>query len=87
MERIQEAGLHFVGTDERRQRMEIVELERSQHPFFFAVQYHPEFLSLPHSPSLSFLGFILASAGFLKPDVDLADVPPPLELAKAVRKT
>eukprot|EP01138_Halocafeteria_seosinensis_P007164 gb/GECG01007326.1/.p1 GENE.gb/GECG01007326.1/~~gb/GECG01007326.1/.p1 ORF type:complete len:698 (+),score=76.20 gb/GECG01007326.1/:1-2094(+) len=61
--RIQEQGLNFVGTDERQQRMEIVELDMSVHPFFWGCQYHPEFLSHPYRPSPPFLGFILASAG------------------------
>ena len=44
------AGLNFSGVDDRGQRMEIVELDRADHPFFFACQYHPEFQSHPHKP-------------------------------------
>jgi CTP synthase len=36
-------GLRFVGHDVEKKRMEIVELDN--HPFFAAVQYHPEYLS------------------------------------------
>ena len=35
------------------------------HPFFLAVQFHPEFLSRPLKPSPPYLGFILASLGKL----------------------
>lgn len=62
---LQAAGLHFVGTDDRQVRMEIVELDREAHPFFFAAQYHPEFQSHPHRPSPPFHGFILAASGQL----------------------
>lgn len=57
-------GLKFVGQDERGQRMEIAELEG--HPFFFCVQYHPEFSSRPLKPSPPFLALVLAAAGRLQ---------------------
>lgn len=57
------AGLIFSGTDDRSQRMEIVELDRAAHPFFFACQYHPEFQSHPGAPSPPFHGFVLAASG------------------------
>ena len=41
------AGLLFTGKDDTGTRMEIVELPRDVHPFFFATQFHPEFLSRP----------------------------------------
>ena len=37
------AGMIFVGHDADAQRMEIMELKN--HPFYVAVQYHPEYLS------------------------------------------
>ena len=42
--------------------MEIVELPRSAHPFYFAAQFHPEFKSRPQNPSPPFFGFVLAAA-------------------------
>jgi len=63
---LQAAGLCISGTDERNQRMEIVELSREGeggHPFFFSCQYHPEFQSHPHRPSPPFHGFVLAASG------------------------
>jgi hypothetical protein len=68
---LQGAGLHFTGTDDRGVRMEIVELDRREHPFFFAVQYHPEFQSHPHRPSPPFLGLIYAAAGQLAANLPL----------------
>jgi len=53
------ASYRFVGTDEAGVRMEIVEL--LDHPFFVAVQYHPEFKSRPRRASPVFLGFVHAS--------------------------
>ncbi|XP_033098300.1 CTP synthase 2-like [Anneissia japonica] len=56
-------GLKFVGRSEDGKRMEIMEL--SGHPYFVAVQYHPEYLSRPLKPSPPYLGFILAAIGRL----------------------
>jgi CTP synthase len=53
--------LVFSGKDERKERMEILEMPR--HPFFIAVQFHPEFQSRPMNPSPPFLGLVAASAG------------------------
>ena len=49
IESIEDAGMKFVGKDDTGQRMEIVEI--SNHPFFFATQYHPEFKTRPTKPS------------------------------------
>ncbi|ONM33380.1 CTP synthase family protein [Zea mays] len=49
---LESAGLHFVGCDESRNRMEIVELQ--DHPFYVGVQFHPEFKSRPRRPSPPF---------------------------------
>jgi CTP synthase len=61
IERLEAAGLTFVGKDETGQRCEILELPN--HPYFVAVQYHPEFKSRPGRPSPPFLGLILAASG------------------------
>lgn len=58
---IREAGLNFVGTDDKSVRMQVVELDRDVHPFYFATQYHPEFKSHPNDPSPPFHGLILAA--------------------------
>ncbi len=60
IERIEEAGLVFVGKDESGQRCEIFEL--TGHPYYVGVQYHPEFKSRPNRPSPPFLGLLRAAA-------------------------
>ncbi|KHJ30997.1 putative ctp synthase [Erysiphe necator] len=58
--KLSDAGLKFVGKDEKGERMEIVELE--DHPWYVGVQFHPEYLSKVLSPSPPYLGFIAAAA-------------------------
>jgi CTP synthase len=54
-------GLRFTGKDETNTRMEIVELPRKVHPFYFGAQFHPELKSRPERPSPPFLGLVLAA--------------------------
>lgn len=60
---LETAGLHFVGrnADSSGERMEIVELDESAHPYFVAAQFHPEFTSRPEKPNPLFLGLLEAS--------------------------
>ncbi len=37
----------------------------SDHPYFVAVQYHPEYISRPMKPSPPYMGLLLASCGKL----------------------
>ena len=60
IEKIESSGMNFVGKDETGQRMEIIEL--SNHPFFFATQYHPEFKTRPTKPSPPFYGLLMAAS-------------------------
>jgi CTP synthase len=48
--------MKFVGQSDDNQRMEILELDN--HPYFVAVQYHPEYISRPLKPSAPYLGLI-----------------------------
>jgi len=57
---LEEKGLIFSGKDESNERMEIVELPVSEHPYFVAVQYHPEYQSRPQRPAPVFYGFLQA---------------------------
>jgi CTP synthase len=57
---LQNAGLNFIGKDDKGVRMEIFELK--DHPWFVGVQYHPEYLSRVLDPSRPYLGFLAASA-------------------------
>nr|WP_290123535.1 CTP synthase [Liquorilactobacillus satsumensis] len=53
-------GLTFSGTSPDNHLVEVVEL--SEHKFFVAAQYHPEFLSRPQRPEGLFSAFIAASS-------------------------
>lgn len=64
VQRLEEAGMRFVGTDVHVERMEIMELDK--HPYYVGVQYHPEYLSRPLQPSAPFTGLILAATGQLQ---------------------
>jgi CTP synthase len=59
-ERFEAAGLHFSGTSPDGRLVEIVEL--SDHPWFLAVQFHPEFRSRPNRAQSLFREFVRASA-------------------------
>ncbi|MEZ6109280.1 MAG: CTP synthase [Pirellulaceae bacterium] len=52
-------GMRFSGTSPDGKLVEIVELE--DHPFFLAVQYHPEFKSKPTASHPLFRGFVEAA--------------------------
>lgn len=66
IERIEQGdgGLVFVGKDDKGERMEIIEIR--DHPWFVAMQFHPEYLSRVLAPSKSYLGFVAAAAGRLE---------------------
>eukprot|EP00413_Alexandrium_margalefii_P003644 CAMPEP_0204521280 /NCGR_PEP_ID=MMETSP0661-20131031/5700_1 /ASSEMBLY_ACC=CAM_ASM_000606 /TAXON_ID=109239 /ORGANISM="Alexandrium margalefi, Strain AMGDE01CS-322" /LENGTH=137 /DNA_ID=CAMNT_0051526865 /DNA_START=30 /DNA_END=439 /DNA_ORIENTATION=+ len=46
-ERMEAKGLVFSGQDEAKERMDVIELPLSEHPFFLGVQFHPEYKSRP----------------------------------------
>lgn len=53
---LEEKGIVFSGINSKRDLVEIIELPK--HPFFMAVQFHPEFKSRPLSPHPLFKEFI-----------------------------
>ncbi|PQE03539.1 CTP synthase protein [Rutstroemia sp. NJR-2017a BVV2] len=59
IERLDAAGLHFIGKDEKGLRMEVFELQ--DHPWYVGVQFHPEYMSRVLQPSKPFLGFVSAA--------------------------
>lgn len=61
----QRAGLLVSGINPRRNLVEIVELK--DHPFFLAVQFHPEFQSKPLQPHPLFTAFVAAALKGQKP--------------------
>ena len=58
-QQLEAAGLVFSGVSPDNRLVEIVEL--SNHPFFVACQFHPEFISRPNRPQALFKGLIEAS--------------------------
>eukprot|EP00403_Amphidinium_massartii_P043075 CAMPEP_0178435660 /NCGR_PEP_ID=MMETSP0689_2-20121128/34043_1 /TAXON_ID=160604 /ORGANISM="Amphidinium massartii, Strain CS-259" /LENGTH=667 /DNA_ID=CAMNT_0020057741 /DNA_START=18 /DNA_END=2021 /DNA_ORIENTATION=- len=60
---MEEKGMIFAGQDEKKERMDIVELPLSEHPFYLGVQFHPEYKSRPGMPSPPFYGFMAAACG------------------------
>ena len=61
VERLTVAGMVFSGTSPDGVLMEIAELPKSVHPFFLAVQFHPEFQSSILKPHPIFIAFIKAA--------------------------
>lgn len=57
-ERLESSGLTIAGTTPDGSLVEIIEL--SDHPFFVATQFHPEFKSRPFSPHPLFVEFVKA---------------------------
>ncbi len=61
---LEQAGMVFSGlSPENKALCEIIELPKTAHPFFIAVQYHPEFQSTPLKPSPLFAAFVRAALG------------------------
>ncbi len=56
---LQRAGLVISGINPRRNLVEIIELK--DHPWFLAVQFHPEFQSKPNQPHPLFAAFVAAA--------------------------
>lgn len=59
MDQLKEAGLEFSGLSPDGKLVEIVEI--SDHPWFLACQFHPEFKSTPMNPHPLFKDFVKAS--------------------------
>jgi CTP synthase len=57
--RLQSAGLRISGTSPDERLVEVIEL--SEHPFFVASQFHPEFKSRPVRPAPLFRDFVTAA--------------------------
>ena len=60
-EKLSEAGLKFSGLSTDGKRVEIIELGENICPFFFGVQFHPEFKSRPNNAHPLFVWFVKKS--------------------------
>ena len=78
---LQKAGMVVSGINPRRNLVEIVELKN--HPWFVAVQFHPEFQSKPNQSHPLFAAFIGAS---IKNKKGVVQVKKPAKAAKAAKK-
>jgi len=58
---LEQRGLRVSGIWAEKQLVEIIELPESEHPWFVAGQFHPEFQSRPWEPHPLFAGFIRAA--------------------------
>ncbi len=84
-------GLAVTGTSPDESLVEIVEL--AEHPWFVAVQYHPEFKSKPTAAHPLFQGFVAAAVEHrsakhdrtAEPQADQSTVPSPKSKAKGTR--
>ncbi len=54
----EDAGIVIAGRSVIENLVEIIELPRNVHPFFFGTQYHPEYRSRPLTPHPLFLEYI-----------------------------
>ncbi len=61
IEQFEKAGVIFAGKSPDRRLMEIMELPRTEHPFFMGTQFHPELKSRPLAPHPLFKAFVTAS--------------------------
>jgi len=65
VDQLQQAGMVISGLNPRRNLVEIIELKN--HPWFLAVQFHPEFQSKPNRAHPLFAAFIAATIKHQKP--------------------
>jgi len=63
---LEEHGLIISGVSKVGGRVEFIELNTSEHPFYLATQAHPEFKSRPMKPSPPYLGFMKAASERLR---------------------
>jgi len=56
----EKAGMHFTAFSDGGKRTEILEIR--EHPFYFATQFHPEYISRPGRPEPSYYNFVKAAA-------------------------
>ena len=61
---LQRSGMMVSGINPRRNLVEIIELKN--HPWFVAVQFHPEFQSKPNQPHPLFAAFVAAAVKYKK---------------------
>ena len=66
IEVLEKKGLIFSGVSPNGMFMEIMELSKKEHPFFFGTQFHPEFLARPLNPHPVFTEFVKIAKSYKK---------------------
>lgn len=59
LELFEKEGMHFSAFSDNGRRTEILEIR--EHPFYFATQFHPEYISRPGKPEPSYFNFVKAA--------------------------
>ncbi len=84
IERIEAAGMKYVGRAPDKIRMEVFELEG--HPYFVGCQFHPELKSRPNRPAPLFVGLVSAAIEYKKGKERKAKAKKTARKAKAKKK-
>ncbi len=66
LEKLEAVGMTPTGISPNGKLVEIIELDKSQHPFMLGVQFHPEFRSRPNRPHPLFSSFITAALSTMR---------------------
>jgi len=61
VDKLQSGGMIFSGRHPEQPIVQILELPRSEHPYFIAAQFHPELTSRPLRPQPMFVGLVAAA--------------------------
>src|SRR5690606_37563852 len=77
-------GFRFSGTSPDGTLVEVIEL--TEHPWFVAVQYHPEFKSKPTKAQPLFAGFVAAAIDFRRGRHDKKSAAPPISQADEIAR-
>ena len=75
VDRLTAAGLRFSGRHPDYPIMQVLELDRSAHPYFLAAQFHPELTSRPLRPHPMFMGLVAAAIVRAEPDLAQESMP------------
>ncbi len=66
LEKLESVGMMPTGISPNGKLVEIIELDKAQHPFMLGVQFHPEFRSRPNRPHPLFSSFITAALSTMR---------------------
>ncbi len=79
IEQFARAGLCYTGRHPKYKIMQVLELDRSTHPYFIAGQFHPELTSRPVRPHPMFMGLVAAAIARAQSDLGPESMPTSLQ--------